>query len=105
AGAETFLSMDTLPEAILAINDPVAVGAYVRFKEAGVRIPQDVALVGFSDTPAAALLAPPLTTVFQPAHQMGKTAFALLMEELEKADRFEPRTVILPTELIVRGSS
>lgn len=105
-GAEEFMRRGKLPEAILAINDPVAVGAYVRFKEAGLRIPEDVALVGFSDTPAARLLDPPLTTVYQPAYEMGRAAFGLLMDELA-ADpaKFEPRTVVLPTELMERGTS
>lgn len=106
AGAEAFLKRGNMPEAILAINDPVAVGAYARLKEAGVRIPQEVALVGFSDTPAAALIEPPLTTVYQPAREMGRTAFGLLLQELEAGEgAFAHQTVVLPTKLIVRGST
>ena len=70
-----------MPDAILAINDPVAVGLFTRFREAGVRIPDEVALVGFSDTPVAALIEPALTTVHQPAFDMGKwTAVSLLLK-------------------------
>lgn len=105
AGAEKYLALDELPDAILAINDPVAVGAFSRFREAGVRIPDDVALVGFSDTPAAALIEPALTTVYQPAFEMGRTAAALLLEQFEAGPGFLPRTVTLDTELLVRGSS
>ncbi|WP_319468526.1 LacI family DNA-binding transcriptional regulator [uncultured Pseudodesulfovibrio sp.] len=106
AGAEAYLALDELPEAILAINDPVAVGAFVRFKQAGVRIPDEVALVGFSDTPAAALIEPALTTVFQPAFEMGRTAAKLLLRQFDAEEKsFEPETVILDTELRVRGSS
>lgn len=104
-GAERYLAMGELPEAILAINDPVAVGLYTRFKEAGVRIPDDVALVGFSDTPEAALLDPALTTVFQPAHDMGRTAASLLLRQFEEGAAYTPETVVLPTELMVRGTS
>ncbi|AMK12722.1 LacI family DNA-binding transcriptional regulator [Pseudodesulfovibrio indicus] len=104
-GAERYLSMDELPEAILAINDPVAVGLYTRFKEAGVRIPEDVALVGFSDTPEAALLDPALTTVFQPAQEMGRAAVSLLLRQFEEGADFSPAPVTLPTELMVRGTS
>jgi len=104
-GAGKFLALDELPEAILAINDPVAVGIFSRFKEAGIRIPDDVALVGFSDTPAAALIEPALTTVYQPAFEMGRTAFKLLLRQFELEDDFVPETVTLPTELLVRGSS
>jgi LacI family transcriptional regulator len=105
AGAERYMAMDELPEAILAINDPVAVGLYTRFKEAGVRIPDDVALVGFSDTPAAALIDPALTTVYQPAFDMGRTAVSLLLRQFAEGADFRPETVVLETELRVRGSS
>jgi LacI family transcriptional regulator len=104
-GAGKYLSLDELPEAILAINDPVAVGVFTRFKEAGVRIPDDVALVGFSDTPAAALIDPPLTTVYQPAFEIGRTAVTLLLKQLEAEGEFVPETRTLETRLLVRGSS
>lgn len=104
-GADKYLALDELPDAILAINDPVAVGVFTRFKEVGVRIPDDVALVGFSDTPAAALIDPALTTVFQPARDMGRTACTLLLRQLEAEEKVEPETIVLPTELLVRGSS
>jgi len=105
AGAEQYLAMDEMPEAILAINDPVAVGLFTRFKEAGIRIPDDVALVGFSDTPAAALIEPALTTVYQPAFEMGRMAVTLLLKQFEAGEDFVPETVTLDTELLVRGSS
>lgn len=105
-GARRYLALDELPEAILAINDPVAVGLFAEFKRSGVRIPDDVALVGFSDTPAAALIEPALTTVYQPAFEMGRTAASLLMKQFEADDEtFSPETVVLETELLVRGSS
>lgn len=104
-GAERFMALDELPEAILAINDPVAVGLFSRFKEAGVRIPDDVALVGFSDTPAAALIDPALTTVYQPSLEMGRMAVSLLLKQFEEGEEFVPETVTLPTRLLVRGSS
>jgi len=105
-GAKRFLAMDEMPDAILAINDPVAVGLFSEFKKAGVRIPEDVALVGFSDTPAAALIDPALTTVYQPAFEMGRAAVTLLMKQFEaEDDNFVPETVTLDTELLVRGSS
>lgn len=104
-GAERYLALDELPEAILAINDPVAVGLFSRFKEAGVRIPDDVALVGFSDTPAAALIDPALTSVSQPAFEMGRTAVSLLLKQFDAEDDFVPETVVLDTKLLIRGSS
>lgn len=105
-GAAAYLAMDTMPEAILAINDPVAVGLFSEFKKAGIRIPQDVALVGFSDTPAAALIDPPLTTVYQPAFEMGQTAASLLLKHFDtEGGTIAPEKVVLDTELLVRGSS
>ena len=104
-GAERYLALDELPEAILAINDPVAVGLFSRFKEAGVRIPDSVALVGFSDTPAGALIDPALTTVYQPAFEMGQTAVTLLLKQFDAEDDFVPETVTLNTRLLIRGSS
>lgn len=105
-GAKQYLAMDEMPEAILAINDPVAVGMFDEFKKAGLRIPDDIALVGFSDTPAAALIEPALTTVYQPAFEMGRTAGALLMKHFSSENgNVVPETVVLETELLVRGSS
>lgn len=104
-GAERYLALDELPEAILAINDPVAVGLFSKFKEAGVRIPDDVALVGFSDTPAAALIEPALTTVYQPAFEMGQAAVTLLLKQFDEEAEFVPEIVTLETKLLVRASS
>ena len=105
-GAAKFLAMDEMPDAILAINDPVAVGLFSEFKKAGLRIPHDIALVGFSDTPAAALIDPPLTTVYQPAFEMGQTAASLLLKQFDTDDdMIAPEKVTLATKLLVRGSS
>lgn len=104
-GAEKFLRLAELPDAILAINDPVAVGMFLKFREAGIRVPEDVALVGFSDTPASALIEPGLTTVFQPAFDMGKAAAALLLKQFKAKDKFVPENVVMDTRLLVRGSS
>lgn len=105
-GADIYLAMDNPPDAILAINDPVAVGAFTRFREEGIRVPQDIALAGFSGSPEAALIDPALTTISQPAIEMGRTAAALLLKELENDGKdFTHKTVTLETELIIRGSS
>lgn len=105
-GARRYLGLDEMPDAILAINDPVAVGLFSVFKEEGLRIPEDIALVGFSDTPAAALIEPALTTVYQPAFDMGQTAASLLMKQFDdEDDTFDPETIVLDTELLIRGSS
>jgi LacI family transcriptional regulator len=94
------------PDAIFAVNDPVAIGAYGYLREAGRRIPGDVALVGFSNNPVSALIEPPLTTVSQPAYEMGQTAAGLLLKQLEEeASSRAVETRVLKTALIVRQST
>jgi LacI family transcriptional regulator len=105
-GAASLLALSEPPDAIFAVNDPVAIGAYIFIKRAGLKIPGDVALVGFSNNPVSALIEPPLTTVNQPAFDMGKTAAGLLLKQIEGEDKpFVPITKVLKTELIVRQST
>ncbi len=105
-----YLSMDALirehkiPHAIFAVNDPVAIGAFQRIGEAGLRIPRDIAILGFSNNRVTALVDPPLTTVDQPSFLMGSTAAEILIETIEKRVT-GIKTVILPAKLIVRGST
>ena len=103
-------SMDSLikenqtPDAIFAVNDSVAIGAYVRIKEAGLKIPDDIALIGFSNDKIARFVQPALTTVDQPAMEIGKKAAEILIDTIEKRT-IEPKTAVIPTQLIIRGST
>ena len=101
------IEKDQLPDAIFCVNDPVAIGAFRKLKEAGLRIPDQVAIVGFSNQNALVnLLEPPLTTVDQPAFVMGEKTAELLLHEIENKDNKNlPKTEILETELIVRKSA
>lgn len=94
------------PDAVFCVDDPVAIGAYSHLRSVGLHIPGDVALVGFSDNPIASLVDPPLTTVRQPAYEIGRRATELLLEQLksDEAGR-KPRREILKTELIIRQST
>ena len=95
-----------LPDAIFTVNDPVAIGAFMQMKKYKIRIPETIALVGFCDNPVSSLIEPSLTTVSQPAYEMGSAAAKLLLEEINhKGDFFEPKTQILKTKLIIRQSS
>lgn len=106
AGARALLALDDPPQAIFAINDPVAIGAFIYLKESGVRIPAEMALVGFSNNPISTLIEPALTTIRQPAFKMGATAADLLLEQLEHDDKHRaPVTRVLKTALIVRHST
>ena len=92
--------------AIFAASDIMAVGALKVVREAGLRIPEDVALVGFDDVPIATALQPALTTVRQPIEQMGSMAADLLLDLLENPpDGGAPaHKIILPAKLVVRDS-
>jgi len=105
-GFQKLLHLETLPDAIFAVNDPVATGAFVMIKEHGMKIPDDIALAGFSNTYMTSLLDPPLTTVEQPSYEIGKTAAQLLMDQINSNnENFVPKFIVLKTHLIVRGST
>ena len=103
---DNMLKENIIPDAIFAVNDPVAIGAFQRIKEAGLKIPGDIAIVGFSNNKITSLVDPPLTTVNQPSFEMGKKATEILIEMIEKEGNSNPKkTVVLDAELIVRGST
>jgi len=106
-GAESFHKLwgqAEKPELIFTVSDSVALGVYQAAREYGLRIPEDISVIGFSDIEFASLLSPPLTTVHEPAEELGKQAAALLIEEIENEDAPHPQQRILPTKLIVRQS-
>lgn len=106
AGAEKLMSLPEPPDAIFTINDPVAIGAFMHIRDRDIKIPEDVALVGFSNNPNTALMRPRLTTVNQPAFEIGRTAASLLLQKIEgPVDNQETETVVLKTELVIRESS
>ncbi len=91
------------PEAVFAASDMMAEGALRALREAGRRVPEDIAVVGFDDMPFAARTNPPLTTVRQPVHRMGVVVAETLIDMIENPDA-APRRVILPTEIVIRES-
>lgn len=100
AGLDLFARV-TPPDAVVCANDEVALGVYLAADASGVRIPQDVVVTGWDDTPVATHLDPPLTTVRQPMQELGARAARLLF------DRIEGRPVastVLPTAPVVRRS-
>jgi DNA-binding LacI/PurR family transcriptional regulator len=100
------LNLHQPPDALFAINDPTAIEALKVIKSRGLRIPEDIAIVGFSDDPISALIEPGLTTVSQPVDEIGREAARLLLNQLAADDeRPEPELVVLPTRLIIRGST
>lgn len=102
---EKLINDKNLPEAIFAVNDPTAIGAMKMLKKYGFKIPEDVALVGFTESKLAPLIDPPLTSVAQPTKEIGQTAAKLLLEQIETKGIFVPQTVILNGRLNIRESS
>ena len=91
------------PDAVFVASDAMAFGAMRAIQEAGLRIPGDLAVVGFDDIPPAATSKPPLTTVRQPIQRLGALAAETLIEMISHPDG-QPHRVVLPTELVIRAS-
>ncbi len=90
--------------AVFAYNDISAIGAIWAFREAGLRVPENVSVVGFDDIPGAAFANPSLTTVRQPLLRMGQIAAQTVIERIEQRGTYEPEIAIEP-EFVVRESS
>lgn len=101
--ARQLLSSDSPPTALFAANNQLALGAFSYAQEHSLQIPDDIAIVGFDDAPWARLLDPPLTTVRQPAYEMGRRSAELLFERIDTPDRM-PALVTLRPKLVVRRS-
>jgi LacI family transcriptional regulator len=98
---ETLLTRGQSFSAIFAANDQMAFGARLALFRRGIRVPQDVSLIGFDDQPDSAYMTPPLTTIHQPADDMGETAAAFMLHLLKKKAYTPPE---FSTELIIRES-
>ncbi|MCB0064392.1 MAG: LacI family DNA-binding transcriptional regulator [Caldilineaceae bacterium] len=103
AAMQKLLSLAQRPTAVFVASDVVAFGAVQAIHTAGLRIPEDIAVVGFDDVPLASFCTPPLTTVRMPAVAMGSRAGELLVERIR--GEVAERHVLLETEFVVRASS
>ena len=92
-----------IPDAVFAASDLMAVGALRVLREAGLRVPDDVALVGFDDSPVCRHTHPTLTSVHQPVEEMGRVMADLLLARI--AGETVPPQTVLPTRLVVRASA
>jgi LacI family transcriptional regulator len=101
---ERLLKLPTRPTAVFVSSDVVAVGAMQAIKEAGLRIPEDISIVGFDDIPLSDYFDPPLTTVKTPSYGLGWTAGEILIR-LVQGHPLEKSEVLLDSKLVVRGSS
>lgn len=103
AGACTFLDLLTPPTAIFASNDVMAMGVIDAVRNRGLRVPDDISVIGFDDIPQASLTHPALTTVNQPLEKMGRVATQILLDLLNDPEQ-KVKRMELPTELVVRDS-
>lgn len=92
------------PDAIFAVNDRKAIGAMLELREKGLEIGREVGVVGFTNDPMAVIISPSLTTVAEPALEIGRKSCELLIKHISKRN-FTPRTIVLNGKLIVRESS
>ncbi|HDJ33990.1 MAG TPA: LacI family transcriptional regulator [Bacteroidetes bacterium] len=100
------LDLPDPPDAIFAINDLTAAGAMKVIKERGLRIPEDIAIVGFTNGQIAHLTDPPLTSVEQHGYDMGREAARMLLDRLTRPDTdYLPKIKILKTRLDIKASS
>jgi LacI family transcriptional regulator len=103
AGASAMLDLPHPPTAIFASNDVMAMGVMDAVRNRGLRVPDDVSVVGFDNVPQASLIRPALTTVSQHLEKMGQVAAQMLLDLLHHPDK-EAHRIELPTELITRES-
>jgi len=102
--AERLLTLSDRPTAIFAVTDMTAVGAFGVARRMGLRVPEDVAIVGYNDIPLASRMVPALTTVHVPIHDFGAAAARLLLEQIDTGEPSRRRVIFNP-ELAVRGST
>jgi LacI family transcriptional regulator len=101
--ARELLTLPVPPSAIFASNDLMAFGVMEAARVRGLRIPEDISIIGFDDIPQAIHVHPPLTTIRQPLEQMGRLAARMLLRQIDDRRQLAER-MDLPTELIVRES-
>lgn len=101
--ASRLLSLEQPPTAIFAISDMLAIGAISTAKKKGLKIPRDIAVVGFNDIPLGRLIEPPLTTISAPIREVGWEAMDML-QSLIDGEKPRERQKLLPVSLVVRGS-
>jgi LacI family transcriptional regulator len=103
---DRLLKENIIPDAIFAVNDPVAIGAFKRLKESRIKIPEQVSIIGFSNNPITEMVDPTLTTVEQPSMEMGRKAAELLIDQIEgRPIDLESKLLLVETRLIIRQSA
>lgn len=105
AALDAWLALPVPPDAIFAINYTNAFDLLVALKKRGIRVPRDIAVVGFGDEFMAAMIEPSLTTVDLHPYRIGQQAARLILEQIREKEAFQPRTFVISGDLIIRQSS
>jgi LacI family transcriptional regulator len=105
AAMKRLLELKPRPDGVFCCNDPIAMGAMRAILEAGLRIPQDIAVVGCGNVRYADFLRVPLTTVDQDSDSLGTSAAKLALSLIKRKGAAAPKSVLLPVNLVVRASS
>lgn len=101
--ANKFIAMEERPTAIFCFNDIMAMALISTFEQAGLRVPDDISIIGYDNIDLAPYFSPPLTTIHQPKRRLGKTAIEILMARVKNKDH-EHRVFEMAPELVVRKS-
>jgi DNA-binding LacI/PurR family transcriptional regulator len=105
-GFDRLMKLHPRPDAVFCVNDPVAMGVLLECKKRKVRVPGDLAIVGFSDNPVVSQIDPSLTTVAQPAYEMGAVAAKMLLRQIRNENgNIAPEIVRLKTKLMIRKTT
>lgn len=102
---QQLLARKKRPDAIFAVSDRMAIGAMLAIREKGLSMPGDIGLVGFNNEPVVSLVSPPLSSVEQPAFELGKAAAKLFIEAMHNEENMDHVEVVLTPKLMIRTSS
>ena len=101
---QQLMNLSNPPDAIFCGNDTTALSSIIYLREKGIRVPEDIGIVGFSNEPFSKVVSPSITTIAQPGFEMGQKAAELILNQIENKERVF-KTLLMPTELIIRESS
>lgn len=104
AAMKQLLQQKQRPTAVFACNDILAIGAIQAVREGGLKVPDDISIVGYDNTILAAIIDPPLTTVAQPMQEIGERSVALLVQQIQSKETVRQRVLLMP-DLVVRQST
>ncbi len=102
---KSLITSGNIPTAVFAASDPIAIGAMKACHEAGLRIPEDISIIGFDNIDEANYTYPPLTTVFVPTYEIGSTGMRMLHDAWKRNENIQPMKIELPCYMITRNST